>query len=358
MRSNRSTDKLHLFQGNSVYTNAYIDFVNRYFTDESHLFLVLGSTQPSKNISPSNIINISRFRDLLRYKKCLQKCKKIILHGFFYEGLPLLFWAFNQKLLGKSYWSMWGGDLYFYKFREKYLRSDIDELMRKQVFRKMGNITTLVRGDYELAKSVYRTRARYFPTFYPNPVDFSIFNKLSNPIETINQRTLLLGNSASPRNNHIEIIRAISRFKNKGIRVICPLGYGDMEYAKRVIEEGKHVLGDNFFPLTEFLNPEEYAKILYSVEIGIFNHDRQQGFSTIIALLYLGKKVYIRDDTTLWTFFRDTHMEVFNTQEIYKDEFDSLFTMNDTSRLNNRNSVLKELSIEKCVTYWKKVFES
>lgn len=54
---------------------------------------------------------------------------------------------------------------------------------------------------------------------------------------------------------------------------------------------GINLFGDNFILLTEFLSPEEYAKILANVDVAIFAHRRQQALGNILALIYIGKKV-------------------------------------------------------------------
>jgi hypothetical protein len=50
--------------------------------------------------------------------------------------------------------------------------------------------------------------------------------------------------------------------------------------------------------MTEFLTADRYLEFLGRIDIAIFNHRRQQGMGNIITLLGLGKKVYLRKDTT------------------------------------------------------------
>ena len=40
---------------------------------------------------------------------------------------------------------------------------------------------------------------------------------------------ILIGNSATETNNHIEVLDLLSKFKNEDIKIYVPLSYGDME---------------------------------------------------------------------------------------------------------------------------------
>ena len=45
---------------------------------------------------------------------------------------------------------------------------------------------------------------------------------------------------------------------------------------------------------------ERYIELLSDIDIAVFNHNRQQGLGNTTTLLGLGKKVYLRSDTTTW----------------------------------------------------------
>lgn len=352
-------NNLHiLFWGE--YEKRYIEFINKNFNHEVNMIILVRTENISgyDEFNGDNIIKFNSLKEALsKSKKYFNRADKIFLHGLFSNRIVLFFFI-HKKYLKKVNWVIWGGDLYYYKYRKHTLKSNIKEFIKKSVIKNMGQITSLIKGDYELAKSIYKTKARYNYAFYSLPVDFKLLDK---SIKECNKRdntiTIQVGNSADPTNEHIEILDNLSKYKNEDIRIICPLSYGDKEHASKVINYGKQIFKDKFIPLTDYLKPEEYSKILVSVDIAIFNHRRQQALGNIIALLYLGKKVYIRSDITPWSYFKGLDIKIFDTINLKDEIFDRLISFDQEMGKKNRKIVGEEFTEEHCVELWKKVFE-
>jgi hypothetical protein len=125
--------------------------------------------------------------------------------------------------------------------------------------------------------------------------------------------SIQVGNSSDPSNNHLDIFKMMTPYKNHNIRVVVPLAYGDSSHAKLVLKEGKRIFGEKFYPLTEMLPLESYLDLLSRIDIAIFNHKRTQAMSNIITLTGLGKKVYIRSDISSWPVFEDQGIKLYDT---------------------------------------------
>ena len=149
---------------------------------------------------------------------------------------------------------------------------------------------------------------------YPIPTDFEALKRIQHKTEKNGIIHIQVGNSANPTNNTIEIIRFLAKNTGEKCRVFCPVSYGDEEYARTVIDYGKKELGDRFYPMTTFLDREQYASFVASVDILIMNHQRQQGLGNIFSYLYLGKKVYIRSDNSSFQFFEEHGIKVYDTR--------------------------------------------
>ena len=89
-----------------------------------------------------------------------------------------------------------------------------------------------------------------------------------------------------------------------------------MKHARQVIDEGISLFGDDFVPMTEHLPLEEYYNFLSSIDIVVFNHDRQQGMGTLIQMLALGKKVFIDFSTSPKPFFDTLGITVYDVLNI------------------------------------------
>lgn len=292
----------------------YIPFVNNNFNPSDHLFLY--TRKKGKEPIADNVKFIRFYRwgllfywELYRYAN---SSDKIILHSLSKNKVIWFLFLF-KKFRKKSYWCLWGGDLY-YRTEEysKPFYNPLSYFIFKNVVKDLGGIVTHVQGDVKLASKWFGFHGKHIDCFlYPSNL-FKPMNLKSKTEETI---FIQIGNSAHRSNNHIDAIDSISYLANDNVSILCPLSYGDDKNAQRVIQHGKKVFGDKFIPLTDFMPFEKYIEFLSKIDIAIFNHWRQQGLGNIITLLGLGKTVYLRDDITTWSMLMDKgiHVRSFNT---------------------------------------------
>jgi hypothetical protein len=214
------------------------------------------------------------------------KYEKVILHGLFNNRHNLLF-LFVPQLTKKAYWVIWGGDLYSFKHRTKGLKADLQEYIRRLLFRRIRKVITLTEGDYKLLNEWYPGKYRSFDAKYYLPLIFQgseDFKK--SKVSTLN---VLIGNSSSITNNHLEIFQRIKTeivFEN--IDFYVPLNYGDLGYRDTVIDWGTRIIGSNFKPIVDYVDYDEYIEFLKTIDTAIFYHDRQQALGNIMQLLALG----------------------------------------------------------------------
>lgn len=338
-----------------------LEFLTKHFPKNEHVFVVWGRN-PSRCITTMNtdgkMLYIDSVKKLSQYFRLVKQAKLILVHSLFsLRGMALLF--IKPMMLRKTIWILWGGDLYNYWLKEHHsLREKITEVVKSTIIKKIKGVACLVREDYEFLRTKYETSAHYFYIFYPNPVDFSLLDSTRNTasLASSGKKKCLIGNSATETNRHLEILQALSKLKEQDFEIICPLSYGDKRYAEKVVEVGQSMFGTRFIPLTQFLSPDEYAKILASVDTAIFNHNRQQGLGNILALLYLGKKVYIRSDVSTWKFFQRFGITVYDTREFLQKPDSSIFNFDEQIGKRNSEVIAKEFSEEKAVELWRKIF--
>lgn len=328
----------------STFMPNFIKFIDDNFERKNHQFVFVDKERYEYGLTPKHGAEFLHSIDsiFITLLDKMKKADKIILHGLWRAEVDILLYS-NQNLLNKCYWAMWGGDFYF---PERHTE------IRKQVIRGMGHAITNIVKDLELAKKWYGTKAVNHNCFLYLSNVFKDYSYLKSEDKNDDgEKVILIGNSANPTNNHFEILEKISVFKDANIKVICPLSYGDNNYAKKVIHTGNTIFGDKFKPLKEFLPLEEYIKILLKIDIAIFAHRRQQAMGNIITLLGLGKKVYLRDDITPWHLFEDLNVKVysFNKENINSDFPDDL-------RKENINRIKENFSYERLVSDWGKIF--
>lgn len=105
---------------------------------------------------------------------------------------------------------------------------------------------------------------------------------------------LLLGNSATATNNHLELFELVrQRVDLAGRRIVVPLSYGDANYRRHVLQAGQQLFGEAFQPLVDFMPREQYIDTLASCGFVLMNHVRQQALGNIYIGALLGARVFL-----------------------------------------------------------------
>ncbi len=241
---------------------------------------------------------------------------KIFLHdltviNFMTKKLWLLLPFLPRSIIRKFYWIIWGGDLYSSTQKQSSCTENKYDRLTRIFVRKIVHIVTPIKGDYEFSKEVFGHNAEYHFAYYP-----SFINRGNTSLSmTKSEKYLLLGNSADPSNNHMEIFGLLKKKHFKG-KIICPLSYGDKTYAEEIVEYGVRYFGDRFIPLLKCIPYDEYSKLMDSIGVAVFAHDRQQALGNIIPLIARGKKVYIKKNITSWSFLNNIGISIHDIQEI------------------------------------------
>ncbi|WP_441000577.1 TDP-N-acetylfucosamine:lipid II N-acetylfucosaminyltransferase [Fodinibius sp. SL11] len=149
---------------------------------------------------------------------------------------------------------------------------------------------------------------------------------------------ILLGNSASATNNHLEAFDLLREVNIADRKIVAPLSYGYPRYAEAIIEEGKKQFGDQFTPLTSFLPLEEYNQLISNCGIVIMNHYRPQAVGNIIAALYMGAKVFL-NDTDIYRYFDDLGCHIYLIEKDLTDTSDTFQLLSD-AEVNHNRSIL------------------
>jgi dTDP-N-acetylfucosamine:lipid II N-acetylfucosaminyltransferase len=340
---------LHCMQAEK-FIEPFIDFVEQNFDSSKHQYIIRQSEK--FNIKPRfNVLfveeSLSKLKQFLLYAKYLSRTDKIILHGLFDMRLLLILFV-QPWLLKKCYWVMWGGDLYYYQNRLRGFRSDLFEVIRASVIRRMRHFITYIKGDYELAHKWYGAKGEYHNCLmYPS----NLYRKYVVPPKQGNTVNILVGNSADPTNNHVEVFEKLKPFKDKNIQIVCPLSYGPSEYADQMAQLGNELFGVKFTPLIDFMSFEKYLELLGQIDIGVFAHKRQQSMGNIITLLGLGKKVFMRSDITSWSFFQELEITTYDFQAF------NLSIIDENIRTKNEFLIKDNFSLIALVNQWRDIFE-
>lgn len=348
------------------FTAGYINFMKMCMKEYDHAFIVSNNkaTQDGgiegKLIDEVNVVVWSSYMEIAFGKKIrdmLLACDKVILSGFF--GMEEICTCWPGSVFKKTYIHFWGGDFYElrYPIPRMQLRARERRILKKRCLRRCAGVIFLIEGEYDKFYDITHIKKdkKFVAAMPRSPREDFSFNNYRN--HAANEMIkIVVGNSAAKENRHIEVLQMLERFRGEKMEVYCPLSYGDADYGQQVIHEGNKILGEKFHAITEWMKKEDYYDFLSTCDIGIFNNDRQQGMANIRAMLFMGKKIYLRSDVDMYDHFKNRGFKIDPVSEIDTCTFEQL--KNFDSYEQNIRAADNWDQMEERKEAWGKVFES
>jgi len=191
-------------------------------------------------------------------------------------------------------------------------------------------------GDYELIKKHYSIKPKFYHINYINP----IFEQEAEI--NLDGSNILLGNSATFTNNHIEAIDQLCKYDLEDRQIIIPLSYGRTDVSEYISKYSEDKLGiGNVKVLINFIPFNEYSQIVSTCEIVIMNHLRQQAVGNIVQALLFGSHLYLQSNSTVFKYLKDNGIYVSAFDEA--DELQGL----DKETISLNKKLTRELFGEK-----------
>lgn len=326
---------VHLMM-NDKFIVPIVDFINSNFADKKNVFLCKRwFDYPFPN--SSNTVEIKTFAGIK-----LKNAKKIICHSTHDE--EIINRLYNEKsLLKKSFWVIWGSDLT--KKRGKLTKKV------KYVFSNFMGYCGEADEKFAREHLDIPEDLKFIPHCYPFPLNKKILD--NTPVPKKNYIQIQLAQSI--KLSAIPVMEWLSKFKDENIRVCSILSYGDSnEIKEKVKEAGIKYFGEKYFYIENYMSPEDYAKHVASNDVLILNDDYQDGFGNTLAHLYLGKKVFIRDDIQTPEMLAKHNVKVYPTQCIQNISFSEL--IKDESSESNKENIKFYLDVKELIKNWNKIF--
>ncbi|GLS89621.1 hypothetical protein GCM10007916_06880 [Psychromonas marina] len=353
---------LHIMT-HSPYTIRYISFVNKYFCQNDHKFIVYCEKEEGNNNKdyPYKNVIFTKNKMLFRqFRGIINASKMLIIHQLNHPVFMLELLFFAPKILKKTAWVLWGGDVYYAQYN-KTIKSKIIEFLREKVIKRIPLIISYVKGDFDVIQKQYNSGAKYLKADYPSPIDISAIEKtcIKDVDDLKKTKIIVLGNSADPSNEHFESIDILSKYKNESILIKCILSYGgNDEYKNQVIKYGKEKFEEKFLPILEYQSFDEYLEMINASDICVLNHKRQQGLGNQKVFLMLMKKLYISNVTTPFDYFKSIDINIDATEKIVDMSYEEFIRTDNKYLLNNRVNILNDISNVTIQKAWEVVFNN
>lgn len=292
-------------------------------------FMVVTNKEKFNYIKTTPITKVSRKKVLSKsFTQNLSKYEFVVLHTLNDISKRVIL---NSSDDVKFVWLGWGFDYYCYLDKKLLLDKTIilkeklfqkNEFVGKGILRKIKNFikyNTIYKDVNNTEKVMnkinyfvpvlyedYLLVQKEFKNFYPKYLDWNYGTLEEDLIKqdlNISGKNILLGNSASFENNHVEAIDLLSKLDLNARKIICPLSYGNKKYGQEVTNYAKYKFNDKFEPLIDFMPIEDYNKIISSCSVVVMNHLRQQAVGNIVIMLYFGAKVFLNKENPVYEFF-------------------------------------------------------
>ena len=296
--------------GRSIFMRRFGDLLEKHFNPAEHLFLLLDANDHGEIALSENMLPVEPGTLALPgVRLILENAQKIFIHSLWHPAFTRLLLN-TPGALPKTDWIVWGGDLFDTAFDQQTVK----------MVQQLHGVIAHTPLEWKMVREKFDCALPWtgWGPFYDSgemQEDFSTL-PLKTPQPPLN---ILVGHRAHPGLEHKKIFQKLEKNFHGSVNVICPLPYGNAAYRDDVIKAGKKIFGANFFPITTFLPPQEYYKLLQRIDVGIFAQERTMCLGSITSLLYLGKKVFIRKNTV-----NDQFLAMLGAELPDVDELDTL----------------------------------
>ncbi|SFS78655.1 TDP-N-acetylfucosamine:lipid II N-acetylfucosaminyltransferase [Lutibacter maritimus] len=208
------------------------------------------------------------------------------------------------------------------------LKNKYDTAFYKAV-KKIDIVVPVVPTEYKLVRKIDDNNV-YGPFTY-GCIEDILNDKINDNV--LDARNILIGNSGDPSNNHLDIFKKLNELGIHDRKIIVPLSYaGSKDYIAHVIEIGKRYFGENFIPLVNFMPLKEYNQLVSSCGFVVFNHVRQQAVANIIAMSYMGAKIFLNEKSPVYEYYKSIGINLKGIKQINKNTLITNLTLDEFKR--------------------------
>ena len=294
-----------------------------------------------------------RFSYLKLYKRTILKAscsQAVIFHGMW----DIRFWPllFLVSIMTPATWVCWGADIH-----NTYEKNGVKVLFKKVVKRlfssNLKKVITLNHGDKDIVKKQIPKNKEVVVLPYPL-IQGKSYSSIGNNEKICK---VLLGNSASKENKHVEILQVLSKYSTDDLLIYVPLNYaGTKKYVDDVIAFGVKCFGDKFHPITEMLDKSEYDTLINQCSVVILGHKRQQGLYAAYSALLNRANLYLSRESSVYQEFGRLGMKLEDFESIEEKKFKDFSNGNASDLENNKRIMLENYSEKQLSKKWNALF--
>lgn len=359
MNNNNYISKyIHIvFAHDAKFSNSLVNMIREnstaFYWPEHHF--VFAHETPYKEFSDYDNMTLDTSNDNL-YIRYADRCKWIISHGcettVHLLTTPI---AIRKKII----YRYWGGSRTTgLTLDSKNPLINIYRYIKISLFRHyIGSFAAI--GVANVVDVLDMSRVMNYDRYYVLPyIDREMVNLVTKykdmKIENNSIPIILVGHRGTSENNHIAIIEKLKPLvKEKRIRLLVPLSYGNAEYILHVKNHINSLNLPNIDVLDELLSLNEYLDLLKRVDIAVFDGVTSYALGNISFLLTFNKNIYLSSKGIISAAF-DKYKIHYNCI----DDLENLESNLARDCYDNSNSILSIKNINSSISLWMKLFET
>lgn len=290
-------------------------------------------------------------------KKIIDYLRTEIYDIVFFHSLPIRLYQYVLKIPRNKViiWWGWGYDLYsapsglciepmirlnlFKPETKRYMDTrpcDMSELkrrlfrfcitpiikyLRQRVLQRIDYFQPVLKTEYDklLENKYFKAKEFYYGIGWAYDLE---------PCKN-SKGNILLGNSASPTNNHLDILPIVHAHKQKEQKIIMPLSYGDEKYRDWLSVQ----INDNdVIQVLDFMPKDEYFKYLDNCSYAVFGTIRQMAMGNINYAIRKGIKVFLYKDSLVYKNHKELGFVVYTIEDINDTSFMTPLTQEEIAQ--------------------------
>jgi len=344
-------------------------FSEKKFID-SHISLVLNNDclntfvyLNEKNDYSGHYVDVVQFYAVNEYQEIIDSLESYDCVYIYYLDL------IKAKIINRIpnsninvFWHFYGAEIYNQdKFRRQFLSKATQHLLKENCWSRVGrivkhsikNVYLLIYPTKDTQKIIEKAikRVNYFCWYSIEEYQFLnsivnyklpkfLFQPLANKYERIvinpnKKRDLIIGNSKSPFNNHIDVLNLIDNLRAK-LSISLPFNYGSRSSYPDVLIQWIKSSCLDIKILDGFLDKKSYIDFVNEHKAFVFNSYRQMGLGNLFIAIACGLKIYINEYNPSYRWLINNNFRIYSIQaDLKKDLISGNIQLNKFESVEN-----------------------
>lgn len=206
-----------------------------------------------------------------------------------------------------------------------------------QALGRIDAMTGVFEEEYEYLTK-YWSR---LPKFITLALEDEYFKGVTDNISFSKSKTLVIGNSRSFYNNHLEILDLIKNYNvSDNLKIKIPFNYGDERRYTRKVKERALTL-NNVTIIDTFIPLEEYKNFYNKVGAVVNNSYRQFALGNIFLSLNKGVKVYLNTKSPTFRWLKTEGFYIYSIENLKEDLITGKLSLTKNQALHNLKNMEK-----------------